>query len=67
MTNMATWVIQDIADRFPHEALPITVLDEQSLRRLLSHFASKGPRGLSVAVSDDETVEVGIGGPWAFL
>jgi hypothetical protein len=64
---MAEWMLQDVADRAPHKQAPLLVRDEVSLTQALWRFARQEPRVVIVGISDSDSLQVGIGGEWAFV
>ena len=64
---MTEWRLQDVADRYPHGALEVSVRDEAGLREVLWGFAAKEPRVVTVGVWDCDALQIGIGGEWGFV
>jgi hypothetical protein len=51
----------------PHQAAPVMIADVAALRSILANFAAMAPRMVSIGIADEDSLEVGIGGRWAFL
>jgi hypothetical protein len=66
---MATWHLQDVADRFPHKAKPLIGCDEAGLRQSLVSLArERPPRVITVSIlSITDWLQVGLGGEWAYV
>jgi len=62
------WRVKDLADSgLGREAPEVSVADEQVLRMELSRLASLAPRVVGVELTENEYLQVGLGGPWAFV
>jgi immunity protein Imm1 of predicted polymorphic toxin system len=62
------WRVKDLANSgLGREAPEVTVADEQGFRSELARLASLEPRVVGIELSGNEYLQVGLGGPWAFV
>jgi hypothetical protein len=64
----SVWRVKDLADSgLGREAPEVAVADERALRSELGRLASLEPRVVGIELSGNEYLQVGLGGPWAFV
>ena len=65
---MSVWRVRDLAcSGFGRESTEASLADEDALRSELVRLASLEPRVVCIELSDVEYLQIGLGGPWAFV
>src|SRR5262245_25909793 len=62
------WRVKDLAESgFGADAPEVGVVDEQALRSHLLGLAHLDPRVVGIELSAIKCLQIGLGGPWAFV
>jgi hypothetical protein len=62
------WQVKDLAESgLGRTGSTVAVADEHALRSELGRLASLGPRAVGIELSGNEYLQLGLGGPWAFV